>query len=137
MQKRNSHRAHISNSKSGGKTMGSRSKCRIKHHTSFDRIILAAVVLGVILQSFCISQAAVITVINNSELVNGNTTSPAALMADPHQLLSAIDRGLAIYGHRRRWLAVVKRGMNVDFSWTNSARQYLELYNSLITEAEL
>jgi hypothetical protein len=63
--------------------MGSRSKCRIKHHTSFGRIILAPVVLGVILQSFCISQAAVITVINNSELVNGNTTSPAALMADP------------------------------------------------------
>jgi len=56
---------------------------------------------------------------------------------DPHQLLAAIDRGLALYGHRRRWLVVVKRGMNVDFSWTNSARQYLELYNSLITEAEL
>ncbi len=48
------------------------------------------------------------------------------------QLLSAIDRGLLLYRQRRRWLKVVKRGMGIDFSWGNSARQYLELYRKLV-----
>lgn len=50
---------------------------------------------------------------------------------DPEQLLAAVDRGLSLYRHRRRWLSVVKRGMGIDFSWKNSARQYLDLYRDL------
>ncbi len=43
-------------------------------------------------------------------------------------LLAAIDRGLEIYPQRSRWLTLVKRGMTRDFSWANSAEQYIELY---------
>lgn len=44
------------------------------------------------------------------------------------ELLKALDRALAIYPQRSRWLTLVKRGMNQDFSWANSANQYHELY---------
>jgi ADP-glucose type glycogen/starch synthase len=46
----------------------------------------------------------------------------------PTELLAALDRALAIYQHRNRWRTLVKRGMGRDFSWTNSAAQYHELY---------
>ena len=52
--------------------------------------------------------------------------------SDPGQLLAAIDRGLQLYARRRVWNAVVKRGMQQDFSWENSARQYEEHYRSLV-----
>ncbi len=52
--------------------------------------------------------------------------------SDPEQLLAAIDRGLQLYARRRVWNAVVKRGMQQDFSWENSARQYEEHYRSLV-----
>jgi ADP-glucose type glycogen/starch synthase len=43
-------------------------------------------------------------------------------------MLTALDRALEIYPLRSRWLTLVKRGMGQDFSWTNSAAQYHELY---------
>lgn len=48
--------------------------------------------------------------------------------SDSTEMLAAIDRALAIYPQRSRWLTLVKRGMTQDFSWANSAIQYHELY---------
>jgi ADP-glucose type glycogen/starch synthase len=48
--------------------------------------------------------------------------------SDPDELLAAIDRALAIYPQRSRWLTLVKRGMSQDFSWAKSAAQYQQLY---------
>ncbi len=53
---------------------------------------------------------------------------------DPKELLQSIDRALELYSHRRRWLAVVKRGMNQDFSWGNSAEQYQDLYQQVLAD---
>ena len=36
------------------------------------------------------------------------------------------------YDKKRDWNKIVERAMNMDFSWKNSAKQYNELYNSLI-----
>ncbi|MCP3176591.1 glycogen synthase GlgA [Desulfuromonas sp. KJ2020] len=47
----------------------------------------------------------------------------------PAALLAALDRALALYGDRRSWLRLVKRGMAQDFSWTRSAQDYLQLYH--------
>ena len=55
--------------------------------------------------------------------------------ADSGELLSSIDRALAVFAHRRRWLNLVKRGMKQDYGWVNSATQYVELYNALITQS--
>ena len=49
--------------------------------------------------------------------------------SDKDEMLEAIDRALAIYPQRSRWLTLVKRGMSLDFSWEKSASHYHELYN--------
>ncbi|MBN1957902.1 MAG: glycogen synthase GlgA [Desulfuromonadales bacterium] len=51
--------------------------------------------------------------------------------AEPRELLAALDRALALYAQRRRWKTVVKRGMTRDFSWSQSAEKYLQLYRQL------
>ncbi|MCK5825664.1 MAG: glycogen synthase GlgA, partial [Desulfuromusa sp.] len=50
---------------------------------------------------------------------------------DSRELLQSIDRALEVYTQRRRWLTIVRRGMNQDFSWTNSAAEYQKLYRQL------
>jgi starch synthase len=43
-------------------------------------------------------------------------------------------RALSLYPDRSRWMDLQKAGMAQDFSWTNSARKYLELYKKLMNE---
>jgi len=47
---------------------------------------------------------------------------------DGQELKEAISRALAAYTDRKRWKAIVLRGMEQDFSWGASARQYADLY---------
>ena len=51
--------------------------------------------------------------------------------ASPEALLACIDRALRLYALRTVWTRVVKNAMAEDFSWTRSAQQYLDLYQSL------
>ena len=44
-------------------------------------------------------------------------------------------RALQCYPDRSRWLNLQKVGMAQDFSWSNSAQKYLDLYKKLINEA--
>jgi starch synthase len=48
----------------------------------------------------------------------------------PHQFLDKIKAALKVYEQKDAWLRLVKKGMALDFSWENSARQYLQLYQS-------
>ena len=43
-------------------------------------------------------------------------------------------RALQVYPDRLRWSALQKAGMAQDFSWTTSARKYLDLYKKLTSE---
>ena len=54
--------------------------------------------------------------------------------ANPRALLAAIQRAISIYTDRRRWRRLQHYGMTADFSWENSARQYLRLYHSLLSQ---
>ncbi|MBP2674304.1 MAG: glycogen synthase (ADP-glucose) [Deltaproteobacteria bacterium] len=47
---------------------------------------------------------------------------------DPGEMKDAISRALAAYADRGRWEGIVRRGMERDFSWEASARQYVDLY---------
>jgi len=46
----------------------------------------------------------------------------------PLSLLVALDRTLELYRQPQRWQAMVRRGMEQDFSWNRSAQHYLVLY---------
>jgi starch synthase len=43
-------------------------------------------------------------------------------------------RALQLYPYRSRWMNLQKAGMAQDFSWPNSARKYLDLYQKLIND---
>lgn len=47
-------------------------------------------------------------------------------------LLHALRRALPLFADRAAWSALMHRGMTADFSWAASARQYADLYRSLV-----
>ena len=48
--------------------------------------------------------------------------------ADGTGMMWALDEALAAWRDRPAWTRLMKNGMSRDFSWTRSARQYVELY---------
>lgn len=50
---------------------------------------------------------------------------------NPESLLDAIKRALEFYHDRKAWRAVMRRIMKLDYSWKNSAKQYLQLYKEI------
>jgi starch synthase len=51
-------------------------------------------------------------------------------------LANAMRRVLKIFPDRERWTQLQLAGMAKDFSWVNSAKQYFDLYQSLILETK-
>jgi starch synthase len=49
-------------------------------------------------------------------------------------LAGAIKKAMKIYSNREHWLSIQRAGMAQDFSWKNSAKQYLELYRSILKQ---
>ena len=47
-------------------------------------------------------------------------------------LMTAIRSAVAAYGVKDEWRAMIKRGMQKDFSWNASAKEYSALYRRLI-----
>jgi len=54
--------------------------------------------------------------------------------ADPTKeaMLNALKNALDVYTLPKLWEKLVKNGMNRDFSWKNSAQEYLKLYQALL-----
>jgi starch synthase len=52
-------------------------------------------------------------------------------------LLAAVDRGIAIFRQREKWVALMHNAMTADFSWEHAARAYLDLYRKLGAKIKL
>ncbi|MBI5353381.1 MAG: glycogen synthase [Chloroflexi bacterium] len=53
-----------------------------------------------------------------------------------HMALSAsIKSALKVYTDREQWQTIQRAGMTQDFSWENSAKKYLELYQTIIKKS--
>jgi starch synthase len=50
-----------------------------------------------------------------------------------HSLLAAIQRALQVYRERTVWEKLMIRGMSADYSWNQSARAYLKVYQDTLT----
>jgi starch synthase len=50
---------------------------------------------------------------------------------EPVALFETIRRSLAVYRDKRAWMRLVKRAMESDFSWEQSAKKYLEVYQKI------
>jgi starch synthase len=51
---------------------------------------------------------------------------------NPNDMIYTIDRALNIYKSPRLWEKIVHTAMECDFSWSRSAKQYMEIYNKII-----
>ncbi len=51
-----------------------------------------------------------------------------------HEMLHVIEYALSIYNDKKTWNKLVKNAMKMDFSWENSAKEYLRVYKSLLEE---
>ncbi|MCM1227264.1 MAG: glycogen synthase GlgA [Clostridium sp.] len=49
-----------------------------------------------------------------------------------HDMLNACMRAKTLYEDKKAWNAVIKRDMNEDFSWNNSADVYINLYKEML-----
>lgn len=49
-----------------------------------------------------------------------------------HELLYALETALRVYSNDSEWSALRKRAINSDFSWSNSAEKYIQIYNNLL-----
>jgi len=52
---------------------------------------------------------------------------------EPHALLACVDRALSAFHQSKIWGQLMSNAMRKDFSWRSSAREYLGLYESLLT----
>ena len=50
---------------------------------------------------------------------------------DAGDMLYAINNALEVYGDHKSWKELVRRGMEQDFSWLESAKQYIKLYQTV------
>lgn len=48
-----------------------------------------------------------------------------------YDMLDAVSRAIGTFYNKTEWNALIKNGMTSDFSWTASAKRYLELYNNI------
>ncbi len=51
---------------------------------------------------------------------------------DHRAMLTAVRRALELFRDRRAWHAMMRRGMELDHSWSRSAERYRELYRGLV-----
>ncbi|MBW7843366.1 MAG: glycogen synthase GlgA [Ignavibacterium sp.] len=52
---------------------------------------------------------------------------------DSVEMLKEIKRAVKVFNNKKVWQKIMRNGMKMDFSWDVSARQYIELYKSMIT----
>ncbi|MCB5189749.1 glycogen synthase GlgA [Methylobacillus arboreus] len=68
---------------------------------------------------------------NTATMKNNTATGFVLESADSRQLLSVVERALVYYQDPRAWRKIQRNGMRRDLSWTNSAKAYLDLYQTL------
>ncbi|MDG4811748.1 glycogen synthase GlgA [Hydrogenovibrio sp. 3SP14C1] len=74
------------------------------------------------------------TVVNATKenLVAGKATGFVFYDPSRHALKSTILHALHLFSKKRTWQKLQKNGMQQDFSWTRSAKQYLALFKAIV-----
>jgi len=56
---------------------------------------------------------------------------------EPEAFLEAIAKAVRLFQYQEAWKTLMLNGMEADYSWDRSARSYLELYRTVISESSL
>ncbi len=51
---------------------------------------------------------------------------------DVNSMVKEIKRALNVFEDKKSWIKIMKNGMKADFSWSSSAKKYLELYKTTL-----
>lgn len=70
-----------------------------------------------------------------TEFKNGKGNGFVFDKYDSADFLKAIKRALKLFQNREEWIKLIRLAMAYDYSWTVSAKKYIELYKSLIKKA--
>ena len=65
----------------------------------------------------------------NPETGKGNGLTFVSYNA--HEMLYEIQKAVKLYSDKEEWKRLVENAMSADFSWKNSALQYIKMYNTL------
>jgi starch synthase len=52
---------------------------------------------------------------------------------DAKAFLKEIKRAVNVFGDKKTWIKIMKTGMKSDFSWNSSAKKYVELYKTVLS----
>jgi len=74
------------------------------------------------------------TVVDTTDTTLSDGTATGFVFRDtsPQALLLAIERALTLYKQPNLWNKVMRVAMKQDFSWSQSAKHYLELYQGIL-----
>ncbi len=77
------------------------------------------------------------TVVDANAVTLSNRTATGFVFDNetPDALLGAIQRAIALYSDPASWSSAVRQAMTRDFSWSASARRYVDLYRELVLPA--
>ncbi len=67
---------------------------------------------------------------------NGTATGFYLKSLDTKGLSNSISNALEQYRNLEVWQKIQKQGMNKDFAWSNSAREYIHLYQDVVAHAQ-
>jgi starch synthase len=66
-----------------------------------------------------------------ASIANATATGISFHQANSGSLMEAIKRAIVLFDHKETWRHIQRNSMSKDFSWHNSAQQYLKLYNEI------
>ena len=67
-------------------------------------------------------------------LAHGTATGFSFLEYSPDALVKTVDRALGLFGQKDEWRRLVRAGMNQDWSWRQSALQYVRVYEKALAK---
>ncbi len=70
--------------------------------------------------------------VSDYEPLTGNGTGFLFSDYTPSALQGCLNRALCVYVDKGRWKKLILNAMEMDFSWKNSAKEYIELYKRVI-----
>ncbi|MEJ2506498.1 MAG: glycogen synthase GlgA, partial [Ignavibacteriaceae bacterium] len=52
---------------------------------------------------------------------------------DPKEFLKEVKRAVKVFKNKEAWIKIMKTGIKSDFSWNSSAKKYIDLYKTIIS----
>jgi starch synthase len=73
---------------------------------------------------------------NPQNLAHGTATGFSFSEYSAEAMMQAIERALALFADKLEWTRLVRAGMNQDWSWRNSALQYVQVYKQAVAKRQ-